>query len=154
MTSDSDGLSDRPSLILSQVVRIEPEMIEIDAAGLVLLAHIEVAQDLAGDLAKGGLVVDGLGQAVEVCPRLGLNIGAHHINKLARALGRRIAGQALSHHQGENIRHGRSGPIVHPRQALALDGRIKNDIKVLAHPGQGVGADSLDPGLFDGLIDG
>ena len=39
MTSDSDGLSDRPSLILSQVVRLEPEMIEIDAAGLVLLAH-------------------------------------------------------------------------------------------------------------------
>ena len=39
MTSDSDGLSDRPSLLLSQVVRLEPEMIEIDAAGLVLLAH-------------------------------------------------------------------------------------------------------------------
>ena len=36
----TDGLSaDHPSLIGSQVVRLEPEMIEIDAAGLVLLAH-------------------------------------------------------------------------------------------------------------------
>ena len=68
--------------------------------GLVLLAHIQIAQDLAGDLAKGGLVVDGLGQAVEVRPRLGLNIGAHQIDQLARPLGRGIPGQALAHHQG------------------------------------------------------
>src|SRR6202012_4362433 len=77
-----------------------------------LLAQVEVGDDRPRHPREGGLVVDGVGQPVQVAAGLGLDLCPVAVDQGLGAVGRRIAGQALPDHQAQNVGHRRRGGLV------------------------------------------
>src|SRR5262249_40126014 len=68
-----------------------------------LISHVEGGDDGADQARKSGLVVDGIGKAIEVMGGLFLDPGAPSIDQKLGMLGRGFAGQAMTDKEGDGV---------------------------------------------------
>ena len=102
---------------------------------------------------KVALVVGGLGQPIEIGAGLGLHLGAEQVDQRLGHGGRRLAGHPLAGQQGDDVGHRRVGQGFELVQRLLGPGVLVDGAQVRLDPAQRIGADGLDPGLLQRVVD-
>ncbi len=130
-------------LILFRLIRILAQ----------LVSHIERSDQLARHAGECRLVVQRVHQMVKLGTRLFLNPGTPKVNELASMRGRGIAGETLTHHQGQRLLDRRVLAVGQPGKGLFLIAILEHGAEVVRHPRHQACADRLYTRLLDRFKD-
>jgi hypothetical protein len=119
-----------------------------------VVRHVEGGEELAYRAGEIALVLDVLRQAVEIAPRLGLDMLAPQLHDLGCGCRRLEAREALAHHERDGVLERRVGAIGDLLVlAAAVVAVLEHGADVRGHAGHAAGADGFDPRLLDRIVD-